>query len=68
MMNQLDACKLEDDKVFHIHMELLGGNTKSFIKKSPNLSVWEISNSEAMSATRHVDICFNNVDTIIETM
>ncbi len=67
MINQLDACKLEDDKVFHIHMEL-HGNAKSFIEKSPNLSAWEIYSLKKMSATRHLDIRFNNMDTIIETM
>ncbi len=32
MINQLDACNLEEDKVFHIHMELIDENTKPFIK------------------------------------
>ncbi len=68
MINQLDACKLEVDKEYHIHMELLDGNTNTFIEKSPNPSVWEISNSEKMNATRHLDICFNDVDTFIESM
>ncbi len=46
MINQLDACKLEDEKAFHIHVELLDENTKWLIEKSPNHSVWEISISE----------------------
>ncbi len=65
---QLDACKLEDSKVFHIHLELLDKNTKCFIEKSPNPSAWEIANLEKWSTTRQLNICFNNVDTFIETM
>ncbi len=56
MINQLDAFKLEDNEVFHIHMELLYRNTKTFIEKSSNPSVWEVSNSEKMSAMRYFDI------------
>ncbi len=59
---------MEDNKVFHIYVKLLNGKTKTLIENSPNLSVWEISNLEKMSATRQLGICFNGVDTIIETM
>ncbi len=38
MINQLDACKLEDDKVFHIHVELFDENTDILVKKSPKPS------------------------------
>ncbi len=34
----------------------------------PNPSAWEISNLEKWSTMRQLDICFNNVDTFIETM
>ncbi len=60
--------KLEDDKVFHIHVELLDENTKTLIEKSPDPSALEISNLEKMCAIRHLDKCFNNVETFIETM
>ncbi len=65
MINQLDTCKLEDNKVFHIHVELLDENTD---KRLPNPSAWEISNSEKQSTMRQLDIRFNNVDIFIETM
>ncbi len=35
MINQPNACKLEDDKVIHIHIELLDENGDIFIKKCP---------------------------------
>ncbi len=35
MINQLDACKLEDNDVFHIHVKLHDENTVIFIKKCP---------------------------------
>ncbi len=68
IINQLDECKSEDDKVFHIPMELLDENTDLFIEKLPNPSAWEISNSEKQSTMRQLNICFNNLDTFIETM
>ncbi len=68
MINQLDVIKLEDDEIFHIQMELLDGNTKDFIEKSPNPSALKISKSEKMSAMRHLDVLFNGVDTIIKIM
>ncbi len=46
MINEFDACKLKDNKVFHIHVKLLDEKTECFIEKSPNPSAWEISNSE----------------------
>ncbi len=57
MINQLDACQLEHDKVFHIHMELLDENIIIFIKHSPNPSAWKISKSGKWSTLRQLDIC-----------
>ncbi len=68
MILQLDAFQLEEDKVLNIHMECLDDDTNNFIKKSPDPSAWEISNSEKRSALGKFDICFNNMDTLIETM
>ncbi len=66
MINQLVACKLEDNKVFHIHVELLDENTVIFIKQLLNPSAWEISNLEKWSTMRQLDICFNDLDIFIE--
>ncbi len=35
MINQLDTCKSDDDKVFHIHVELFDENTGIFLKNHP---------------------------------
>ncbi len=66
MINQLDACKLEDNKVFHFHMELFDENPDNVIEISPNPSAWEISNSEKWSTMRQLHIYFNDI--FIETM
>ncbi len=68
MTYHLDACKLDDDKVFHIHAELHHENTDIFIKKSPNPSAWEISNPGKQSTMRQLDICFDILDAFIESM
>ncbi len=68
MINQLDTYKYKDNKVFHICIELLDENTEILIKKMPNPSALEESNSEKWSTMRQLDICFNEVDTFIETM
>ncbi len=67
MINQLDAYQLEEDKVFHIHVVSFNDNTKIFIEQPPNPLTWEIFNSEKRSTLRHLDICFKDVDTFIET-
>ncbi len=36
MIIHLKECKLEDNKVFHINLELLNENIDNFIKNSPN--------------------------------
>ncbi len=68
MINQLDACKLKNDKVFHMHVALPDENTDNFIEILPNPSAWEISNSEKRSIMRELDVCFNNMDTFLETL
>ncbi len=68
MINQLDACKVEDNEVFHIYVELHDENTNISIKKSPNPSAWEISNLENQSTMRQLDKCLNIVDAFIEVM
>ncbi len=65
MINQLETCKSEDNKVFHIHVELLDENTYIFVGKSPNLFAWEMSNLEKRSTMRQLDICFNDMDAVI---
>ncbi len=56
MINQLDACQMEEDKVFHIHMELLDDDTDNFIIKSTNPSIWEIPKLEKRSTVRQLEI------------
>ncbi len=68
MINQLNVCQLEHNKVFHIHMELLDKNTDIFDEQSQNPSPWEIYNSEKWSTLRETDICLDNVNTFIKTM
>ncbi len=68
MANQLNLCQLEYEKVFHIHVKFLNKYTDIFIEQSPNPSTWEIFNSEKQIMLRHLGICFNNVDTFVETM
>ncbi len=58
MINWLDTYQLEEDEVVHIHIELHDDNSDIFIKKSPNPSAWEISNSAKRSILRQLDICF----------
>ncbi len=68
MINQIDACELDDNKIFPIHVEILDENTDIFIKKLPNPSAWEVSNLEIWNAIRQLDACFNDMNTFIEIM
>ncbi len=44
MINQLNECQLEEDKVFHNYVEILEEETDEFIEQSPNPSAWETTN------------------------
>ncbi len=55
------TCKLEDNKVFHIHVKLFDKNTDMFIEKSPNPSEWEISNLEKQRTIRQLGGCYNDI-------
>ncbi len=68
MINQLDECKLEDNKLFHIHVELFDENTDIFIEKSSQSICMGDFQYKKQSALRKLDICFNKVDTFIETI
>ncbi len=56
MINQLDACNMEDNEELHIHVELLDANTDIYIEKLLDSSAWEISTLEKWSTMRQLNM------------
>ncbi len=65
MINQLDMCQLEVDKMFHIHVETHDSKTEEFIQESSNPPAWEISNLGKVTRLRQFDTCFNDLKSFI---
>ncbi len=63
-INQLDACQLENNDIYHINVDSINKTSDVFIKQSPNPSAGEISYSVRFSTLRQLDKCFNNIETM----
>ncbi len=68
MINQLDVCQLEEDKVFHIHVKICDKKAKEFVWQKPNPPTKKISNSEKVTKLRLLNMYFNDIEAIIKSM
>ncbi len=68
-IDQLEECQSKDgEEVFHIQVFLLAIDVKNFVERSPVMVAWETQDSTDKPKLKKLDICFDSLNSFLDTM